>query len=196
MFAGSSGRYSASDFAGEGAQGIGRLFRTEERILRVRICAPRIPIVRCDAEIGLLEWNSPTLWKAEYQGLADVYVFFAEDIFGGQFCFAESGVCQFDPETGQTEEIAKDLEGWAEMIFRDYRVLTGYPLAHEWQRANGALASGLRLVPKIPFVTGGKFELQNLYPLEAVTAMRLRASIAVQIRDRPDGSQIRLKVID
>ena len=91
--------------------------------------------------------------------------------------------------------MAKGLEEWADAILRDYRVLTGYPLAHQWQELKGAIAPGFRLVPKVPFVTGGKFEIENLYLLDAVTAMRARASFAVQIRDLPDGAKISFKVV-
>ena len=53
------------------------------------------------AEIGLREWNSPDLWISKYQGMANGCLFFAEDIFGVQFCVDGGGICQFDPETGQ-----------------------------------------------------------------------------------------------
>ena len=147
-------------------------------------------------EIGLADWNSEQLWIGEYQGMAKGLLFFAEDIFGVQFCIRADGVYKFDPETGHIDKLATNFEGWADVILSNYRFLTGYPLAHEWQRANGKIASGVRLVPKRPFVAGGEFSLQNLYPLDAVAAMRLRASIAVQIRDLPDGAAIRLNVVE
>jgi hypothetical protein len=145
-------------------------------------------------EIDLRAWNSPDLWISEYQGMASGCLFFAEDIFGGQFCAGESGIYQFDPETGEKTEIASRLDEWAEAILRDYRVLTGHQLAHQWQQLHGAIAPGFRLVPKVPFVAGGKFEIGNLYLLDAVKAMRLRASFAVQIRDLPDGAKISFKI--
>jgi hypothetical protein len=76
-----------------------------------------------------------------------------------------------------------DFEGWAAAILDDFNALTGFPLAHEWQGANGQLAAGMRLVPKIPFVAGGEFSVENLCAPDSVRAMRLRGSIAVQIRD-------------
>jgi len=146
------------------------------------------------AEVGLQAWNSPDLWIGEYQGMADGCLFFAEDIFGGQFCVGEGGIYQFDPETGEKTKIASGAEEWADAILRDYRVLTGYPLAHQWQQLHGAIAPGYRLVPKVPFVVGGEFEIENLYLLDAVRAMRLRASFAVQIRDLPDGAKIKFTI--
>jgi len=91
---------------------------------------------------------------------------------------------------------AANALGWADALLRSYRVLTGYALAHEWQRINGKIPSGVCLVPKRPFVLGGEFSLQNLHLIDATTAMWWRANIAVQIKDVPDGGQIRLKVVD
>ena len=162
-------------------------FESALRVLPARSCGP---------EIGLVEWNYEKLWIDEYRGMADGLLFFAEDVFGGQFCIRADGVYQFDPETARTEKLASSLEGWADALLHNYKVLTGHPLAHEWQRLNGQLPSGIRLVPKRPFIAGGEFSVQNLFPLDAATSMRWRASIAVQIKDLPDGAQIRLKVLD
>jgi len=52
------------------------------------------PIRSAGSEIGLLEWNEPSLWKNEYQGLADDCLFFAEDIFGIQFCIKDNAIYQ------------------------------------------------------------------------------------------------------
>jgi hypothetical protein len=147
-------------------------------------------------EIGLVEWNAADLWINEYQGMADGSVFFAEDIFGGQFCIRHDGIYSFDPETAGLELLARDLEGWAKLVLDDYEFLTGYPLAHEWQQSRGKLISGNRLVPKIPFVVGGDFSVANLYELNAVKAMQLRGSLANQIKNIPDGATIRWKLED
>jgi len=122
--------------------------------------------------------------------------FFAEDVFGGQFCIKSNKICSFDPETGALQDVAEDMEGWARSILADYDFMTGYSLCHEWQRVNGRLNSGLRLVPKVPFVAGGKFNVQNLHVIEAVKGMRLRGQIALQIKDIPDGEQIKLKIVE
>jgi hypothetical protein len=105
----------------------------------------------------LEEWNSQTLWRSAYGDLTNGLLFFAEDIFGDQFCLtgAASGVFRFDAERGETESIADSLEGWADRILSDYRVETGWPLASEWQAKHGSLELGMRLQPKIPFVYGG-----------------------------------------
>ena len=154
------------------------------------------PDVTAGGERGLLEWNATELWRGEYAGMADGAVYFAEDVFGAQFCVREHAVCTFDPETGEFETIARDLDEWATAVLDEYSLLTGFPLAHEWQTQHGMLPAGSRLVPKQPFVLGGEFALENLHALDAVKGMKFRADIAVQVRDLPDGASVELKVID
>ena len=146
-------------------------------------------------EIGLVDWNENALWRNEYKGLADDCLFFAEDVFGGQFCIKGGKVYTFDPETGALDYLADDIEGWAQAIVSDYEVLTGYPLAHQWQEQNGQLPAKKRLLPKLPFVAGGEFVLDNLYLADAVEGMRVRADIANQIKDLPDGAQIKFNFV-
>lgn len=141
-------------------------------------------------------WNDRDLWRRDYDNLTDRLVFFAEDVFGGQFVLVDDGVGTFDPETGDVEVIAGDLPSWAAAVLADYEMLTGYPLAHEWQARHGALAEGQRLLPKLPFVTGGGFDIDNLYAADAVEGMRARGNLAVQIRDLPDGASISYRIVE
>jgi hypothetical protein len=128
--------------------------------------------------------------------MADGTWFFAEDVFGCQFAIADEDVVVFDPETGASQRLASDLEGWAAAVLQDYEVLTGYPVGHAWQQAHGPLPAACRLVPTIPFVLGGEFDVANLHAVERVRGMRLRASIAVQLRDLPDDARITFHVED
>jgi hypothetical protein len=139
---------------------------------------------------GIWEWNAPTLWKNDYEGMLDAMLCFAEDVFGNQFALQQEEVLAVDAETGEAEHIASTLEEWASVVLEDYNYRTGYPLAHDWQVQHGPLSVGLRLLPKAPFVTGGKFELNNLYALGDAEGMRFRGSIARQIRDLPDGAHV------
>ena len=139
---------------------------------------------------GVVEWNDPASWKGQFiDDLADV-LFFAEDVFGGQFCVRGGDICTFDPETGAFEALRSSLGEWANDLMGDYEYRTGYPLAHTWQVENTPLRQGVRLLPKIPFVCGGKYEIKNLYPVDDLDGMRFRAAIANQIRNLPDGAQI------
>ena len=148
------------------------------------------------SEMGLDSWNAPGCWRSAFGGMENGCLFFAEDAFGGQFAMKSGGIYQFDPETADQEPFARDIESWAKALIADYEVLTGYPLAHQWQVKHGPIPSGKRLVPKLPFVVGGRFSIDNLYLLDAVKGMKLRGGIATQIRDLPDGAELKIEIVE
>ena len=147
-------------------------------------------------ELGLGEWNSLGGWRRSYGELADECLFFGADIFGQQFCIYREAVYRFDPETAGKEYFAASIEDWAGAILDDFEAQTGWPLAHEWQRQHGKLPQGTRLVPVTPFVLGGEFTVGNLRPVPSLEAMRFYADLAIQLRNVPDGTQVRLRVIE
>lgn len=146
--------------------------------------------------VGLETWNSPGGWRQEYGDLADGCLFFAEDVFGGQFCISGSEVWTFDPETGEKASLGNTIEGWASSVLDDWNNITGYPLGREWQAINGELEMGYRLMPKVPFVCNGAFEVDNLAAIPAEKGMRARANLAIQIRDLPDGATIQFQIVE
>jgi hypothetical protein len=148
----------------------------------------------CQNKWCIEEWNAHDLWKSEYGGILSNYVCFAEDIFGEQFAINSGRVYRFDPETGGVEAVASSLEEWSALILDNYETETGYPLAHEWHTLYGSLPQGQRLLPKIPFVLGGDYAIDNLYPLDAIEGMKLRADIWRQIKGLPSGTQVKLKI--
>jgi hypothetical protein len=150
-----------------------------------------------DVPGNVIEWNRADAWRGAYGDLVvPTLFFFAEDTFGGQFAWDGSGVVAFDPETGACERLAGDIEGWASAVMQDPSFRTAYPIAQAWQEANGALPHGRRLMPAVPFVCGGAFDLSNLAAIPDAEAMDLRGQIALQIRDLPDGAQIVIRVRD
>jgi hypothetical protein len=144
----------------------------------------------------LEDWNSCTLWRKAYDDLTEGLLFFGEDIFGDQFCISDkrAGVFRFDAERGEPTDMAISIDAWSNQVLSDYRVETGWPLAHEWQKENGPLALGTRLQPKIPFVYGGDYAADNLWAGNSVEGMLFKAEVALKIRNLPAGTQIVLKV--
>ena len=155
-----------------------------------------LPADSRDGVIGLNDWNAQELWRGAYGELSDGLFFFAQDVFGGQFCIENDAIVSFDPETGAREFLAQGLDGWIEKILTDYRFPLGYPLARQWQAKHGALPKSKRLVPVKPFVLGGDFAVSNLVAKEAVPAMRDRAAIAIRIKTLPDGAQLTWPISD
>jgi len=145
--------------------------------------------------LDLETWNSAALWRSGYQEMAENLLFFAEDAFGCQFAIGSETIVSFDPETGETSDLAYTLEEWAGRILEDYEFLTGYPLLREWQQKHGPIPADHRLAPRIPFVVGGEYSLANLYLAESIDVMRFRASLALQVRDLPEGTPIKLKIL-
>lgn len=185
-----------SKFAGKRRQEIEELLSKKNGFFAFESALRVFPSSSSSLSMGMEEWNSEELWRKDYSGLAEGCLFFAEDVFGGQFCIKNDVVCSFDPETGVLEEVAPDLEKWAKELLNEYDFWTGYSLAHEWQENNGLLRSECRLMPKTPFVCGGQFELDNLAAVGAVSGMRSRANLARQIADMPEGTRIEFKIID
>lgn len=154
------------------------------------------PTESSNQSIGLNAWNSESLWRSLYSDLAEECLFFAEDIFGGQFCIKNNSIFSFDPETGALEEMGSSIEQWSQELLNEYNLWTGFSLAHEWQAKHGKLSHELRLMPKIPFVCGGEFCLDNLTAINAISGMKTRANLALQILNMPDGAQIEFNIIE
>ena len=146
--------------------------------------------------LDLRTWNAGATWRDAYGDQLDGCLFFAEDAFGCPFCLEGESVQRCDPETGLRTPMASSLEDWASQLLVDWRNLTAQPLAHDWQVEHGALKAGHRLAPKLPFVLGGEFTVENLYEAEQVGLMRFRGSLARQIRDVPDGAKVTLTLAD
>jgi len=154
------------------------------------------PITEPDDPFGLERWNAAELWKNSFEGLAEGYLCFAQDIFGVQFCIRDGGVYSFDPEIAETVFLASSLDEWAAMIMADYDFLCGYPIARLWQEQHGALPLNCRLVPKTPFFGGGEFAVENLKMVACDEGMRLRGPVASQLKNIPDGAAVQFRTSD
>ncbi|MDH0865430.1 SMI1/KNR4 family protein [Mitsuaria sp. GD03876] len=142
--------------------------------------------------IGVQAWNAQDTWRDRYEDLLSAIFFFAEDAFGGLFGIRDKEIVSFEPETGDLDVMADSLDGWAAAILSDHAQWTGHPVAHAWQAAHGAIPAGKRLLPKRPFILGGAFDVANLFAVDAVKGMRYRGDLWRQLRDLPDGAQVRL----
>jgi hypothetical protein len=90
--------------------------------------------------------------------------------------------------------MAESVEEWAGVILSNYRVETGWPFVHEWQEKNGPLPLGKRLMPKTPFFLGGEYKIENLWAGNPLEGMRLKADLAMQTRNLPEGTRVKLNV--
>jgi hypothetical protein len=140
---------------------------------------------------GLVDWNMPGLWKHEYASFVDPGLCFAQDVFGNQFAIRDDAVYHFEVETGALKRIAATLEEWAAIVLADDRQWTGWPFAQRWKERHGPIPLHKRLHPAVPFVCGGSYDESNLRAGDAAELMTYWGSFARQIRDLPDGAEIK-----
>lgn len=145
---------------------------------------------------NLEAWNSRHLWRGEYPDISENVLFFAEDVFGYQFCVDGDGVALFNPENSSFEFVASTLDEWARLVLEDPDAMIGYAYAHEWQVRNGWLANNRRLICKIPLILGGDLSMDNIGEIDAVEGMRVRGYMWSQIKDLPDGTKVNIKIVD
>ena len=151
-----------------------------------------------DGTIDLLRLNdpagSPTGWKGDHLPPCADILFFAANIFGDLYGIQGDQVIRFDPETGDVVPLSSSINGWAAWVLANYEDEIGWHTARAWQEANGALSEGLRLMPIRFFCLGGTNALDNLRPIPLLEGIALRADVARQIRDLPDGTRVRIVV--
>lgn len=142
---------------------------------------------------GILEWNDLNGWRNVYQDVVSPEdLCFAHDLFGGQFVITKSGVIHMDPETGHVMPYADSIEGWAERLLDHYAEDTAWGLGHEWQMIHGSLPPHMRLLPKLPFVLGGEYEVENLIAVECHEAMNYWGQLYNAIKGVSDGEVVTL----
>jgi hypothetical protein len=145
-------------------------------------------------KINLRNWNSFDLWKKDFKDVIPLdTIFFGQDIFGNQFGISNDKVIWFNTESTEIEIIANSLEDWAKILLNDYNYYTGYPFAKEWQEKNGDLEIGNRLLPKLPFILGGEYKIENFYKIDMLKGIKFCAYLASQLKEYPDGSTIKIK---
>lgn len=149
------------------------------------------PATRGGAVPGLESWNREGGWRRFYcDCIPTDSVFFAEDLFGGQFGAVASEIIRFDPESGTVQHYAASLDDWAKTLLANYAEDTGWPLAHEWQLLHGPLALSQRLLPIQPFVLGGDYVVENLVAVDNARAMEHWGRLFQAIRLLPDGETV------
>lgn len=129
--------------------------------------------------------------KYPYDG-AENCLFFANDVFGNLYCFNadKRSIYLLDLESGSMDKFGSTFEDWSENILNDYDYMTGYTIAHDWQKRNGSLKSHERLFPKMPFVFGGEYSTDNLVLKNELEVIDSKYNIYKQIKNIVDGELI------
>lgn len=155
-----------------------------ESALLVVPAAPGLGVIEVEA------WNSrPERRLYPHWAGATVFAF---DVFLDHFASLKNEIVRLNPYSGEVEPHSSDIEAWAAKLLGDYDFETGWSVARAWQSSNRPLRYGERLIPKVPFILGGKYEVENLVAVAADVAMGPIADLYVQLRDMPDGGQVEL----
>jgi hypothetical protein len=134
--------------------------------------------------------------KKEYGGIVADDFFFGQEIFGNQFGYSNDGIIFLNSETGEREKIANNFDDWIEVLKADLDYLTGKNIAKVWNNSNVSFTPNERLYPKKPFVMGGEYKIENLFPLGYPKYISAYANIANQIHNLPNGTKLKLKIIE
>jgi len=144
----------------------------------------------------VVSWNSQTGWKSLFSSIVqDNFWSFAEDVFGNQYIFWKSKVCMFEIETGCMTELCDSFSQWLELIVSSPNYYTGYSIAQQWNQENHSepLTAQYNLSAIIPFVCGGEYSVSNVFRVDSVKNIELKADFARQIYNLPDGAQINFR---
>jgi Protein of unknown function DUF2625 len=142
----------------------------------------------------LQDWNHPQGWRAAYKDLVKKdMVFFAEDVFGNQFAFHNGRVCYFEAETGKTSPFASSFSEWLSRVLEDPVDSLQLMSYRNWLNKGGLSE---HLCPVYPFIVKAEPPVRELYRVSSTEDMSYKGDFAYQIKDIPDGAQIKLRVIE
>lgn len=138
-------------------------------------------------------WSARRGWRAGYRLVDESWVLFAQDAFGGQLFSRPDGVPALDPETGEDEAMASNLDEWALRVGADSDFSSGEPIFRQWQARHGELPLNMQPVPTRAFVLGGDYSINDQRPCDAFEVMRIRAPLANELARRSDGDEVPLR---
>ncbi len=144
----------------------------------------------------VVNWNSVTGWKHLYSPIInEKFWCFAEDVFANQYIFWKSRVCIFECETGSIIDLCDSFSQWLDLIISSPNYYSGYTIAQQWNQQNHSelLTAQYNLSSIIPFVCGGEYSVSNVFRVDSVKNMELKANFARQIKNLPDGTEIKFK---
>jgi hypothetical protein len=145
----------------------------------------------------LQEWNEQKGWRSAYKELVkETLIFFAEDVFGNQFAFDDGGVVYLDVENGRAAPFANSFSQWLSIILEDPVDTLQLMLYKGWLGKGERLEPSEHLCPVYPFIVKADPPLKELYRVKSMEDMLYKGNFAYQIKDVPDGAQIKIKVTE
>lgn len=134
-------------------------------------------------------WRGPNAFHTLYDTVQSTDVPFAQDQFGDQFLLRDGQVFRLSGETGEVESLADSLDAFLSGLREDIETFLNVGMEHR-------MLPGQLLLAYPPFVFQESQEGTSLKPVSASEVILFHADLARQIRDVPNGGQIKLKVTD
>ena len=139
-------------------------------------------------------WKGPAALHALYADITATDVPFAQDCVGDQFLLRDGRVVHLSAEDGALEYLNLDLFAFLESASNDpIGYLRAQPLI-AYAHTGGRLEPGEVLLAYPPYCTRESAQGTSLKAVPALEAIGFHAEFARQIRQRPDGSSIRIVV--
>jgi hypothetical protein len=147
---------------------------------------------------SLAQWNARETWRDAYRDLTDGLIFFAEDAFGDQFAYTGRGgeVVVFEAELGKVVHAAPTFMLWIESILAAPESLLPIELLKGERAAGKNLQAGSQLFAYPPLFSVESREGVEIGHVDAIEAMRFRGQLALQVRDMPSGTQVKIEIDD
>ena len=134
-------------------------------------------------------WRGPSAFHILYESVQATDIPFAQDQVGDQFLFRDSRVLRLSGETGEVEALADSLEDFFSRLSEDIEGFLSVGLGHTMQ-------PGQLLLAYPPFVFRESGAGTSLKPVRSGDVILFHADLARQIRDVPDGGQVKFKLTD
>ncbi len=145
----------------------------------------------------LQDWNKREGWRSAYKELVnESLIFFAEDAFGNQFALDDEKVVYFNAETGRATPFANAFSEWLSIVLEDPVDTLQLILFRSWMEKGEHLEPSEHLCPVYPFIVKSDSPLNELYRVDSTEDMSYKGNFAYQVKDVPDGAQIKIRVTD
>jgi hypothetical protein len=134
-------------------------------------------------------WRGPQAFCNLYDNILPSDVPFAQDQIGDQFLIRDDRVIRLFAETGEIEALTASIDDFFSRLTEDIEKFLNVGLSHTIQ-------PGQLLLAYPPFVCRESESGVSLKPVRADEVILFHADLARQIRNVPDGGQIRFKVTE
>ncbi|QPB41637.1 hypothetical protein [Rodentibacter haemolyticus] len=162
------------------------LFSYKNGFVAFEGCLRILPLVDIENERTIYSWNKFLNFETKE------YIFFGDNVLGDGFCTYKNLFYKYDFESGDLEFMGNTLEDFSKELIINYNYYTGYSIAKQWMETQSVVSFNDVLMPKIPFILGGEYSINNLYMSNIYESIQLKQYIYNKTKESEDGEKIKL----